>query len=539
MTSGNTGLRLEGLQVRQHGADGRPRDAPLLSDVSFAVGPGEFVALVGGSGSGKTLTTMSCLGLLPPRLGVTAGSVMLGDLKLVDASEREMNATRGGRLGMLFQQPKRMFNPNRTVGQHLREPLRLHHGLRGARARSKALALLDEVGLSDAMKSYRSYPHQLSGGMAQRAMMAAALAGQPEILLADEPTSALDHALEGQILQLIDRERRQRGLGVLYITHNLRSVAAYADRVLVMDAGSIVESGPTADVLRNPHTSCAKELLAAAHLAPKPRCEPSPAARDVIVLNNVEKRFDRPRKSVRPVIEDVSLTLRRGETLGVLGESGSGKSTLARIIVGLEAPTSGAIVRNLGERGHSRRTDVQLVFQEPHNSFDPRMTLAHSLRAPLLAHSHLSSAQRDERIALAMTEVDLDPALLEKRPGECSGGQLQRATIARALLLDPQVLICDEATSALDSVTQRKILDLLLGLQREHDLSLIVISHDIDVVRYTCDRVAVLCQGRVTEVAETREFFRTPRNSFSRTRASSGTPVQIENPEDLPQRFST
>lgn len=517
-------LVLDGLEVR-HKTDDGGHGRRLLSGVSLAVEPGEFVALVGSSGSGKTLTAMSCLRLLPPQLEITAGSIRLGDQDLARAREPELNAVRGGRLGMLFQQPKRMFNPNRTIGNHLKEPLRLHAGLRGSKARAKALELLAEVGFADPGKGLRSFPHQLSGGMAQRAMTALALAGQPDMLLADEPTSALDKMLERQVLQLLDRERRERGLGILYITHNLASVAAYADRVLVMNAGSIVEGGPAGELLTRPATEYARDLLAAAQLAPASRRRPSPGEGDVLVLDKVGKRFGRRRGNT--VLEDVSLTLRRGEILGVLGQSGSGKSTLAKAIVGLEEASAGTISRRF-DGGAARPTAVQLVFQEPHGAFDPRMTLWASLQAPLLPRRDLSPAQRDKRIAAAFKEVELDAGLLDNRPGQCSGGQLQRATIARALLLEPQVLICDEATSALDALTQRTILNLLLRLQREHDLSLIVISHDMDVVRYMCDRVAVLLEGKVVEVAETRDFFAAPRHPHSRALVDASIPCRAD-----------
>ena len=524
----NSRLVVDGLEVSHREPDGGAQGSPLLSGVSLSVDPGEFVALVGSSGSGKTLTAMSSLRLLPPQLAITGGSIRLGGLDLTKASESELNSVRGGRLGMLFQQPKRMFNPNRTIEQHLKEPLRLHAGLRGAKARAKALELLAEVGFADPAKGVRAYPHQLSGGMAQRAMTALALAGEPEILLADEPTSALDKVLERQVLQLLDRERRERGLGVLYITHNIASVASYADRVLVMNAGSIVEAGPAHELLTRPRTAYAQELLAAARLAPETRRRPPSTEREVLVLDRVGKRFGpRRRKTGHTALTDVSLTLKRGEILGVLGQSGSGKSTLARTIVGLEAASTGSIIRQL-EASSGDTTAVQLVFQEPHSAFDPRMTLRTSLQAPLRKRPGLSPQQREARITGAMDEVELDRSLLDKRPGQCSGGQLQRATIARALLLEPQIVICDEATSALDALTQRTILSLLLRLQRERDLSLIVISHDMDVVRYMCDRVAVLLHGRVIEVAETGMFFAAPRHPHSQALVSAAIPCRAD-----------
>lgn len=531
MSSTGKQLTVENLEVAAAGS-------PLLSGVSLTVEPGEFVALVGSSGSGKTLTAMSCLQLLPAGVNVTGGSVSLGGLDLTRASEHELNAVRGGSVGMLFQQPKRMFNPNRTIEQHLSEPLRLHGGLRGTKARAKAVELLAEVGFTDPEGGIRAYPHQLSGGMAQRAMTALALAGKPHLLLADEPTSALDTILERQIMTLLDRERQERGLGILYITHNIASVAAYADRILVMRSGRIVESGPTADLLARPQQDYTRELLAAARLASEQPPGPSssasaaaaasaitttataaavasPAERDVLVLAAVGKRFGSRRRPGPSALDNVSLALRRGEILGILGQSGSGKSTLAKAVVGLETIDTGSITRHLDAAGSRQPTAVQLVFQEPHGAFDPRMTLRSSLQAPLRNRRGRTPDALEDQLTAALHEVELDADLLDKRPGQCSGGQLQRATIARALLLKPQILICDEATSALDALTQLTILNLLLRLRREHDLSLVIVSHDLDVVQYMCDRIAVLQAGQVVEVSRTRDFFAQPQHPHS------------------------
>jgi peptide/nickel transport system ATP-binding protein len=518
-----TGLVIEGLEVRQD-APGAEGVRPLLDGVSLSVRPGEFVALVGGSGSGKTLTAMSCLRLLPPQLAISGGSIRLGSTDLVRASEPELNSVRGGRVGMLFQHPRHMMNPNQTLLRHLREPLALHAGLRGKPAHARARELLAEVGFARPDESLRCHPHQLSGGMAQRAMTALALAGRPEMLVADEPTSALDTVLERQILQLLDRERRERGLGVLCITHDIASVAAHADRILIMDRGRLVEEGPATEVLARPRHPCTKELLTAARLAPAVRPGPLPTEREVLVLDEVGKTYPAPRRRRRPALDDVSLSLRRGEVLGIAGRSGSGKSTLAKIVVGLETVTTGSVTRHLDGAGGQRATAVQLVFQEPHGAFDPRMTLRASLHAPLRGHRELTATDRDDEIVTAMTDVGLDESLLDRLPGQCSGGQLQRATIARALLLEPQIVICDEATSALDALSQKNVLDLLLRLRSERHLSLVVISHDMDVLRYMCDRVAVIVQGRLVEVARTRDFFAAPRHPHSKALVEASVP---------------
>ncbi|WP_336713166.1 ABC transporter ATP-binding protein [Arthrobacter sp. USHLN218] len=492
-----------------------PKGRPILSGVNLSVAPGEFVALVGASGSGKTLTAMSVLGLLPPDVRMASGSIRLGGMDLDRASEAELNRVRGGRIGMLFQQPKRMFNPRRRVASHLEETLRIHRGLRGEEARKHAIELLAEAGLDEPDRRAKAYPHQLSGGMAQRAMIATALAGQPELLLADEPTSSLDKVLERQILDMIDRRRRQDALGVLYITHDLATVAAYADRIVVMESGRIEEAGPTADVLGNPQKACTKKLLTASALVSTPKLRPTAQGRPALALDSVTKRYAEAKHGSRPALERTSLTVHKGEILGVLGQSGSGKSTLARLAVGLETPDTGSVTRPPG-------TKVQIVFQEPYDAFDPRMTIRSSLEAPLLQRKDDTSSERAERIRQSLHDVGLDPILLEKYPGQCSGGQLQRLTIARALLMDPEVLICDEATSALDSVAQRNVLDLLLRLHKDRGLSLVVISHDMNVIRYMSTRVAVLYQGALVELAGTDSFFGRPRHEHSRQLVSAG-----------------
>ena len=514
-----------------------PSQRPVLSGVDLSVAPGEFVALVGASGSGKTMTALSVLGLLPPQIHTEAGSIRLGGTDLLGCDGAQLNRIRGGRVGMLYQQPKRMFNPRMTIGRHLAEPLKLHRGLRGRTAKAQALELLADAGFDDPARCARSYAHQLSGGMAQRAMLALAMAGQPELLLADEPTSALDKVLERQILELIDTQRRQHGLGVLYITHDLATVAAFADRVVVLDAGRVQEEGPVGAVLGAPQTACARELLEACALTRR-RIEAAGEAlgpfRDIVALDGVTKRFAANGRGARPALENVSLGLREGEILGILGQSGSGKSTLARLLVEVEAPDGGSITRALprsdgkdhgksdgkddgGSAGRSGPgTGVQLVFQEPHDAFDPRMKLRASLEAPLLRQRPCTADERQERIHQAVRDVELEPALLDRYPSQCSGGQLQRLTIARALLLEPDVLICDEATSALDAVTQRKVLDLLLRLHRDRRLSLIMISHDMNVIRYMSHRVAVLYQGALVELAATADFFANPQHGHSK-----------------------
>ncbi|WP_309123763.1 ABC transporter ATP-binding protein [Arthrobacter sp.] len=558
----------------------------LLSGVGLSVEPGEMVALVGASGSGKTMTALSVLGLLPPGIRVASGSIRLGGTELLSCEDKELNRIRGGRLGMLYQQPKRMLNPRMTIGRHLAEPLKLHRGLRGRAAKAQTLRLLSDAGFEDPTRCARSYPHQLSGGMAQRAMLALAMAGQPEMLLADEPTSALDKVLERQILELIDTQRNVHGLGVLYITHDLATVSAFADRVVVMDGGRIQETGPVRTVLNTPQTTFTRELLSASALTTAtvdparepvripvesllrartvqaraaetlPRIPvrvaaekqggghavrtplPTPVARGgassvepgsprtILALENVTKRFPSNGRGARPALDGVSLSVREGEILGVLGQSGSGKSTLARLLVGVETPDRGRIIRSPRPREVKDPTAVQLVFQEPHDAFDPRMKLRASLEAALLRRRALTADEREALIRQSVQDVELGADLLERYPSQCSGGQLQRLTIARALLLDPAVLICDEATSALDAVTQRKVLDLLLRLHHDRRLALIMISHDMNVIRYMSRRVAVLYQGALVELARTTDFFAKPEHSHSKQLVAAAQTIQ-------------
>lgn len=527
----HNGLVIEGLHAGLRDSSG-PQG--ILHDVTLHVEPGEFVALVGASGSGKTMTSLSITGLLPGNVAIQSGSIRLGGTELRDLSEGELNRVRGGRIGMLHQQPKRMFNPRMTVERHIREPLKLHRGLRGREAHKEVLRLLADAGFEQPGSVAASYPHQLSGGMAQRAMMAVAMAGQPELLLADEPTSALDKVLERQVLELLDQQRRNHGLGVLCITHDLATVSAFADRVILMKDGRILEQGVTRTVLASPQTHCSTwELLQASALDPREDSDHGPADAEkntgtILDLHGVTKTFPSGFRKSTAALKNVTLSLRHGEILGVLGQSGSGKSTLARLLVGLGTPDSGKITTAPG-------AGVQLVFQEPYDVFDPRMTLLKSLEAPLLRSSGTVD-DRIERIHQAVREVELNPAILERRPGQCSGGQLQRLTIARALLLEPGVLICDEATSALDAITQRKILDLLLRLHRSRGVSLIMISHDMNVIRYMSHRVAVFYRGEVVELASVADFFAEPRHEHSKQLVAAVLPLTRGIPDGAPAK---
>ncbi|GAB3619896.1 ABC transporter ATP-binding protein [Glutamicibacter endophyticus] len=487
----------------------------LLHEVNLSLRRGELLALVGRSGSGKTMITRALTGLTPPELHAR-GQLVLDGQRLDQAPPATLRAVRGARIGMLFQQPKRVLNPRLSIAAHLYEALGAFSPATRAAAARQIPELLAEAGLDDPRKVARMRPGQLSGGMAQRAMVAIALAGNPDYLLADEPTASLDSVLKHEVLELLRDRQRERGLGVLLITHDLSSVYSLADRIAVLEHGRIVEAGPATSLLAAPEHPETGRLLAAG-------LRGSASARSitgapVLEARGLEARYRRGKRST-PALWPTTLTLHRGEVLGVVGRSGSGKSTFARVLAGLQAPSAGSIHRHLGDVSP---TAVQLISQEPAASFDPRLTVRESLNA---AVHRLPAARANELIEQSVARVGLDTALCDRRPRSCSGGQLQRLSIARALLAEPQVLICDESTSALDTVAQRHILDLLLRLRSELGLSLVVISHDMQVIGHVADTVAVFDSGRLIEHRPAAELFASPQHEQTRALLAARLPV--------------
>ncbi|WP_418907718.1 ABC transporter ATP-binding protein [Glutamicibacter endophyticus] len=502
-------LELRDYTLRR--ADG----AALLQGVNLTLRPGELLALVGRSGSGKTLITRALTGLTSPQLHAQ-GQLLLDGERLDNAAPQTLRALRGARIGMLFQQPKRVLNPRLSIAAHLYEALGAFGPARRAAASRRIPELLAEAGLKDPHRVARMRPGQLSGGMAQRAMVAIALAADPDYLLADEPTASLDSVLKHEVLELLRSRQRERGLGVLLITHDLASVRSLADRIAVLEHGHLAESGPATGLLDTPEHRATRELLEAS-LHPVAGTAPATGA-PVLEAQAVEGRY-RGAKRADPALWPTTLTLHRGEVLGVVGQSGSGKSTFARLLAGLQKPSAGSVRRSHGAEAPNA---VQLISQEPAASFDRRLTLRESLSA---AVHRLPSAQANELIDRAVARVGLDVALCDRRPGTCSGGQLQRMSIARALLAEPRVLICDESTSALDTVAQRHILDLLLQLRTELGLSLVIISHDMQVVGHMADNVAVFGQGRLLEHRPAAELFATPHHEQTRALLAARQPV--------------
>ncbi|MGO2747448.1 dipeptide ABC transporter ATP-binding protein [Microbacterium sp.] len=482
----------------------------LVDGVSFEVSPGECLAIVGESGAGKSLTASALLGLAPGR--VTADALSVDGVDARRFSETQWRGVRGDRIGLVSQDALVSLDPLRRIGAEIAEPLAIHTRLSRGERRERVLKLLGSVSMPSPESRARQYPHELSGGLRQRALIASALAGEPAVLVADEPTTALDATVQAHVLALL-RDIVDAGTAVVFISHDFAAVRRVADRVLVMRAGRVIEQGTVADVLDTPADPYTRELIAATVHEPRAdRFGPFGGLRDrdaVLTAIGVSKAF-----SGVPAVVDASFTLLQGQTLGIVGESGSGKTTLARMIVGVEAPDTGEI-RWSGEHR------VQLVHQNPLGAFDPRWTIGRSLREALAAGG-VPRAARASRVSALMAEVDLAPELAERRPAQLSGGQRQRAAIARALAAEPDVLVLDEPVSALDASVREKVLQLLGRLQRERELTMIFVSHDLDVVAAVSDDVLVMQNGAVVEQGPVAAVFAAPQHPFTQELLAAG-----------------
>ena len=511
-------LAVEGLTVAlPRGAD-RPN---AVEDVSFTLEPGEVLCIVGESGSGKSVSAAALTGLLPPDLPITAGRIGFEGRDLRGASAAAMRALRGARIGTVFQEPMTALNPLMRVGDQVAEVMQVH----GKPVGSRVATLLAAVGLPDPARIARSYPHALSGGQRQRVMIAAALALEPAILIADEPTTALDVTTQKQILALIRDIQQRRGTAVLFITHDFGVVAEIADRVAVMQRGRIVEQGTAAAILSAPQHPYTRALIAAVPhraAAARPPLEGPP----LLALDRVSKTYHtrglfRPGRVV-PAVQAASLELRRGETLGLVGESGSGKSTLARCVIRLVAAEEGAIqfgganLRLLSRAAWKPyRKRIQMVFQDPFASLNPRRRVGDILMEGPVAHG-VPRAQARARAAELLALVQLDPGAAGRFPHEFSGGQRQRIGIARALAMEPELLIADEPVSALDVSVQAQVLALLEDLRVRLGLTMLFITHDLRVAAQICDRVAVMRQGAIVEQGRTDAVFASPAHEYTR-----------------------
>ncbi|UWS07492.1 ABC transporter ATP-binding protein [Phaeobacter inhibens] len=502
--------------------DGKVTEA--VRGVSFSVGRGETVALVGESGSGKSVSALSTVSLLGDSATVS-GSVTYDGTEMVGASERHLRQVRGNDISFIFQEPMTSLNPLHTIEKQLAESLALHQGLGGAAARERIVDLLNRVGIRDAETRLDAYPHQLSGGQRQRVMIAMALANKPDILIADEPTTALDVTIQVQILDLLADLKASEGMGLLFITHDLSIVRRIADRVCVMQAGEIVESGPTAEIFANPQHPYTRKLLDA-----EPTGQPQPVSKDAKELIRTEdlkvwfpiqKGFLKRTVGHVKAVNPTSLSVRAGETLGIVGESGSGKTTLALAIMRLIASEGrvefqGQDLRQWSTRDLRRlRTDMQIVFQDPFGALSPRMTCAQIIAEGLAIHNVDQDRDPRDLVAEVMSEVGLDPAFMDRYPHEFSGGQRQRIAIARAMVLRPKLVVLDEPTSALDMTVQVQIVNLLRDLQERYGLAYLFISHDLNVVRAMSHKMIVMKQGDVVEAGSAAELFNNPSDPYT------------------------
>ncbi|WP_455923743.1 dipeptide ABC transporter ATP-binding protein [Pseudomonas putida] len=514
-----------------------------LAGVSFTLQAGEVLAIVGESGSGKSTTAAALVGLLADSAQVRGGSIRLAGRELLGLREREWQSVRGVQIGFVPQDPGLSLDPVKRIGEQLAEAMTVH-GVPRKPARLRALGLLREVGLEAVERLARQYPHELSGGMRQRVLVAMGLANRPALIIADEPTSALDVAVQRQVLDCLQGLAQQRQAAVILITHDLGVALQRADRVLVMQRGHIVESGSAAQVFNAPRHPYTRALLAAAPSAlaacQRQRSSARPGQAPVLSVSGLRKSFATWRQPRPLAVDDVAFDVPRGGTTSLVGASGSGKSTTARLVLGLERADAGSVRFNgrelLGASGgewRDLRRQIQVVYQNPYASLNPRLTLAQIISEPLQAFAVGTAHSRRERVVELLAQVQVPAALIDSRPGNLSGGQRQRVAIARALALEPELVVLDEPLSALDVLVQRQILQLLDELQQRLGVSYLFISHDLAVVRQISDRVVVMQGGRVVEQGECERVFQRPEHPFTRALLEEAMPHQRANAVNL------
>jgi len=546
-------LTVEDLSV------GFGRDEPVVKNISFDVRPGETLALVGESGSGKTVTCRAVLRILPRIAQIRTGRILLntpeGEIELSSISDRKMRQVRGNQVSMIFQEPMRSLSPLHRIGNQVGEVLWLHGGASEKEARREVLATFEHVGFPDPERAYRSYPFELSGGMQQRAMIAMAMVSKPDLLIADEPTTALDVTTQAQVLGLIKDLQRDTGMAMILVTHDLGVVANMAEKVVVMHKGRVMESGAAEPLLRNPAHPYTQQLFNAAPSIPAtPKLAPPLAEDDLILqLKSVAKTYTLRASSMwKPDVlihacRGVDLKLPRGKTLAIVGESGSGKTTAARIALGAEPPDKGGEVlfratpdsepiavhkMNRAARMAFQK-QAQMVFQDPYSSLSPRMRIQSAMTEPLEIHNIGSRSEQRDKAASMLRQVGLGEDMLQRFPHAFSGGQRQRLSIARALMLEPSLLVCDEPTSALDVSVQDQILTLLEEIRDEMNLSYLFISHDLAVVARIADEVAVMRQGLVVEQAPPDTLFYNPKHPYTKALIAAQPTPDIDRPIDL------
>lgn len=512
-------LELENVSIAYDGK-------PVVHNVSFTINAGEVLALVGESGSGKTTTAQAIIGLLAENGHIEQGEIRLNGTDISQWSQRRLDALRGARISLIPQDPTSSLDPVKTIGSQLAEILDIHQRLPRAQRDARVVELLSRVGLSHPEQRAKQYPHELSGGMKQRVLIAIAIALQPALIIADEPTSALDVTVQKRILDLIDELRREFGTAVLLVTHDLAIAAERADRLLVFRHGKVQEQGITREVLEAPKSDYTRQLFAdIPALSGRHRAQLRTAEDPVLVVENITHDFTLGGKNQAAfrAVDHVSFSIPRGTTHSLVGESGSGKTTLARILLGFQKPDSGRVLidgeditRLKGEALRQLRRKIQLVYQNPFASLDPSQTLFKVIEEPLLNFKKIPAAVRRERVLDIASRVALPEELLSRKPRELSGGQRQRVAIARALILEPKVLILDEATSALDVTVQAQILTLLSQLQDSLGLTYLFISHDLATVRQISHSVSVLNRGQQVDSGDVEDVFALPSSDYTR-----------------------
>ena len=521
MTASGTILTTSGLRVVYPG----PKDVVAVDDVDISLRSGEIVGLIGESGCGKTSLALALLALVRHPGTVTGSVSFLGqDLLTMDAEA--LREIRGRSIGLITQKPRQSLNPFLNVGTQISRVYRAHVTATKDEASEHAVELLESVGINDAQRRIRAYPHELSGGMAQRALISMALSAQPQLLIADEPTSGLDVTIQAQFLDRMWQNAQDSGTTVLLVTQDLGIVANYCDRVLVMEKGRLVEDAPTVDFFRNPRDDYSRKVLALASAhreAPTAAVTASEAqAPELLKVENLRKTFKIDDGKVLSAVSDVSFTVRKGRSLGLVGESGSGKTTVGRLILRLLDADSGAVVfdgQTISDLKPAQfrdiRSRIQVVFQDPFDSLNPRWPVERILREPLDLHTSMSGAEKSERVTELISQVGLPESVRDARPGSLSAGQQQRVCLARALATRPDFLVLDEPTSALPPVARVEMIELLRGLRDSLGLSFIFISHDLSTVRELCQDVAVMYLSQIVETGTTEEVFRNPKHPYT------------------------
>lgn len=521
-------LSIKDLTIEFHTRNGV---ATAVNNISFDLPHKKILGIVGESGSGKSVTCYSLLGLIPMPPGkIVSGEAIFEGKNLFALKEKELRDIRGNKISMVFQDPMTSLNPYMTVGAQIIEALRVHEKMDKKVALKRAIEALDEVGIREPEKSVHKYPHEYSGGMRQRVMIAMALATEPDILIADEPTTALDVTIQKQILDLLRDIQSKRDLSIIFITHDLAVIHSLADHVLVMEKGNIVERGEPADIFQRPSHPYTQKLIAAIPNSAKPESyKASVDSEALLSVSHLNTKYPIRKASLfgsgkeyLHVVKDISLTINKGEILGLVGESGSGKSSFGKTIMRLVDSESGNVLLDgteilglTGDELTKSRRDYQMIFQDPYASLNPRMTILDTLSEALLTHNIVPQEGIYTRVAELIVSVGLDERSLRKYPHEFSGGQRQRIAIARAIAVEPKLIVADEAVSALDVTIKAQVLELLLNLTKKYNLTMLFISHDLSVVRYVCDRVAVMQFGEILEVGETESLFAHPQHEYT------------------------